>query len=312
MDDNKIADKWEFDNGVAGYTAYWDDESVPTGNATVGDGITNYEEYRGFYELLPDGSAMHVRLNPMKKELFVIDDDFMLSTYTWEQASGIPVYRVSENYVYGNLCGGDFVTNADYRLVNFCRGYMSGSKYAVNIIKINGIADPYTLCGTDSAYYGCSGVGRPRDVNLTILLPDRRRQQLANYKTRLQQAYDADPSAPTYLDGIPNAQMVRYINVLTNPRKFSMFLELNMKLATVHEVGHACGIDHHPSISEGITYCPMRYYTETEIFTEFLEYYTEYLNILDADETEVIIAEGRWRFCNIIDNCKRSINVNDR
>lgn len=318
LDDNKIADKWEFDNGVAGYSADWDEDPNPVGQTTNGDGMTNYEEYRGFYELLPYGSSAHVRLDPMKKEIFVIDDDFLLSTYTWEQASGIPVYRVSEGFVYGNLCGGDMATNSNYRWINFCRGYSHGNKFAVNLIKINGIDDPYNLCGddNDTNYTGCSLIGPPKRVNLTIVLPDRLDSYFRQSRDYLQGMYNSDSTALEYNVSagivLTGDQMLVYLDILNTPRKYNLFLQFMVKQNAVHEVGHACGISHHTPEKSGEGNCPMRYmdYTDEEFLFDAL--YFDILTALYNEDTELIVAEGRWHFCRTRDNCWNKINVNDR
>ena len=45
-------------------------------NAYTGDGLTNFEEYRGIVFDPPNGSTYHTRLNPLRKDLFVRGNDF--------------------------------------------------------------------------------------------------------------------------------------------------------------------------------------------------------------------------------------------
>lgn len=61
-----VADRWKSDRGVANRSDDADDEDRPAGDGTPGDGLTLYQEYRGFYV----GDA-HVTGDPRKKDLFV-------------------------------------------------------------------------------------------------------------------------------------------------------------------------------------------------------------------------------------------------
>jgi hypothetical protein len=64
--DNKIADDWEEFNDVQGWPADDDSESDPKGDEDTGDGLTLYEEYRGFME-----NGKHIWGEPLKKDLFL-------------------------------------------------------------------------------------------------------------------------------------------------------------------------------------------------------------------------------------------------
>ncbi len=67
-DGNHIADAWEDAKGVKGKDPGTDDDEQPLGDRDKGDGLTIWEEYRGF---LADGS--HFRTDPKRKDLFICD-----------------------------------------------------------------------------------------------------------------------------------------------------------------------------------------------------------------------------------------------
>ncbi|MCM2286120.1 MAG: hypothetical protein NDI81_15145 [Desulfobacula sp.] len=67
-DGNTIADAWERENDILGNPLDTDEDAEPQGDGHNGDGLTVWEEYRGFLE---DGK--HNRTNPQQKDLFICD-----------------------------------------------------------------------------------------------------------------------------------------------------------------------------------------------------------------------------------------------
>lgn len=67
-DGNTIADAWEKENHIQGKSLDTDEDAEPQGDGHNGDGLTVWEEYRGFLE---DGK--HIRTNPQQKDLFICD-----------------------------------------------------------------------------------------------------------------------------------------------------------------------------------------------------------------------------------------------
>jgi hypothetical protein len=102
--DNQIADAYEDQQGMHP-DAKQDDETRPWGNGFPGDGLSAYEEYRGFY-----ASGMHIRTDWRRKDLFIYDRDG-IGLGSFPSASGIACHVIKADEYDEN------------RVVNFNRGH---------------------------------------------------------------------------------------------------------------------------------------------------------------------------------------------
>jgi hypothetical protein len=89
--DSKIADAWKKQQAVTEPDDA-DSDNIPAVPAHTGDGLTLYEEYRGFYE-----QGQHVEGNPEKKDLFVLDTTKLVAggLNKFEQESKIIIHRLA-------------------------------------------------------------------------------------------------------------------------------------------------------------------------------------------------------------------------
>jgi hypothetical protein len=123
-DDNLIADRLDEEKGYRGDPGR-DDDAEPKGDGTPGDGLTAFEEYRGFMTMgNPDckdsSEDEHVRTDPAQKDLFIHSDDPLLlqiatglthSSRGEKDSKGIKVHPICERH---------FVSKGkDSRIVNF-------------------------------------------------------------------------------------------------------------------------------------------------------------------------------------------------
>lgn len=91
LNDNNIADKWEKDMGVEGINKLEDKDNLPTGQGSLGDGLTAFEEYRGFISeddviascdpghIQRDGK--HIRTSTFCRDVFIHDADGLFAKY---------------------------------------------------------------------------------------------------------------------------------------------------------------------------------------------------------------------------------------
>ena len=94
---NHIADAWEKKYKLTGTVADADDDASPTGDGSAGDGLSLYEEYRGFMVLI-DGDTKAQRTDPTRKTLFVDDQvGGVAGVELFAAASRLEVYEIEDD-----------------------------------------------------------------------------------------------------------------------------------------------------------------------------------------------------------------------
>lgn len=293
--DNHIADAWEKAKGVFARSlpAEWDGDDKPPEQGGDGDGISLFEDYRGFFF-----GRRHERLDPGYKHLFVYDrDGYVLETLksgpkgiNFPAASGCRVRFVTDRTWTGH---GPF--GGKKRIVNF--NYKTGHKVDQHAIEVQIVTETTPLEPED--WYDISvGWGYP-DPRESISLgtggaayPDA--SSPPPYKSSpansfVIQVYPAHlnaritgavkwntqglPAFARYLD-LPaderaakaeafNRDVQQYLE--SHPDQYRDCWWKMVSRVIVHEMGHGVGIrDLKPSLS-GPMECVMRYLSNDEL-----------------------------------------------
>lgn len=131
-DGNHIADIAPHDNG--GAAANQDGDNNPLGDGTQGDGLTNYEEYRGFI-VMTGGNKGHIRTDINSKDIFIRDRDGLGTGFFNQSGLGIHLLPGAEYYggdspndpQLGNLTTAQARAAGDRtQVINFNSGYAHG------------------------------------------------------------------------------------------------------------------------------------------------------------------------------------------
>lgn len=129
-DGNHIADAWETKKGIPHYDKDWDGESVP-GQDQAGDGLTLYHEYRGAV-VLDGGKKTWRRLDPAKKEMFLVDPQGAFPLAVWERVTQIKAYALDDSLVDASMHS----PNGMSPLVNFNASDSSNHPVYALLVKV--------------------------------------------------------------------------------------------------------------------------------------------------------------------------------
>jgi hypothetical protein len=153
-DGNTIADAWEEANEVLGKPLDTDEDAEPLGDRNNGDGLTTWEEYRGFLE---DGR--YIRTDPKKKDLFICDQIGGRSKRAINRFAALTKLDVHHNLTVDEL---------DYtRIINRNR-----SKDAPHVVDQHGlliedfVRDPEKVRFIGKAY---GGPGTPKSISRIVI-----------------------------------------------------------------------------------------------------------------------------------------------
>jgi hypothetical protein len=166
-DENHIADVWEDAKGVKGKAPTVDEDTEPLGDRNNGDGLTLWEEYRGFLE---DGK--HIRTSPKRKDLFICDEIGGRSKKGINRFAALTKLDVHHNLTVDEL---------DYtRIIN--RNRSADSPHVVDQHGL--LIEKFTY--TDEDYIGLAagrGPGTPKTIDRIVLahnIPDKVTRNIGN------------------------------------------------------------------------------------------------------------------------------------
>jgi hypothetical protein len=155
-EDSHIADAWKEGAGVRAADDA-DDESDPPGDGTNGDGLSLYQEYRGFYE---DGQ--HVGGNPERKDLFVRAFE--------AAASGLALFkRLTRLVVHPRLTAAELPLS---RVINANRREGAGSTDQHGLLVTMGDARAQEAGTTRILGQAVGGPGNPKKISQIRLMSD--------------------------------------------------------------------------------------------------------------------------------------------
>lgn len=309
-DGNHIADCWEKQRvGGQAHEAEWDEDAEPAGQANNGDGIILYREYRGFTILGDDGQRQFVRLDPKRKNLFVIDAGDIFDTRAWGAASGMLAYKLDDLLVRG----GDDRTSS--RIVDHNADEFSGHVYAIRVESVAGLADPEA--GTDNGTLGYTmpwPIAQPRDATHCAVFPDRHRRAIASLRSYLQRAINnpqgKEGKALQAADMPPHLWQDAFDHL--DAARQEQLAEQFVRTTAIHEVGHACALPGHCQIDEngdeveapvGDKTCPMRYSDHAEDL--------RWIILQTIFKPEAALQGTFSRFCKQDHNCWSKLSLRD-
>lgn len=246
-DNNLMADALEDYKGDPGR----DDDDTPAGDGTRGDGLTAFEEYRGF---LVEGFACqdpmsdeHIRTTPRHKHLFVYasagpmepndhsDPDWTEAWDLWNERTDTDLEQYVEDF---------FAWGADLSVIPVCKRHLQDVDTVIAKVQHWTASDEYLPVPPESRVVNFTIGGRELwagPIQFEGQTVHRGPQHgvvigYDNLKPRIAHGL-AIPTEPGTSMGSPKRTAIVLI-----ARDFSRSVEL---LATIHEMGHAVGIPHH-------------------------------------------------------------------
>ena len=240
-DGNHIADSAPHDN--VGAAANQDGDNNPFGDGTQGDGLTNYEEYRGFIVKIGGGKG-HTRTRIDRKDIFIRDIDGLGTGYFSE--SGLEIHFIPGAEYYGgdspNVPPAGVLRTTNPRaagdrtqVINFNSGYAhGGDQHGLRLVTEN-LQAARTVSGFTFATDG-KNPGPPGNINRIAINRDHINARGIAHKLEKTIAHE-----------LGHAVCIRHHGALTKDHNHE-----------VDPIGQGPS-DHQKGITSGDNSCVMRY-----------------------------------------------------
>ncbi|HPB02959.1 MAG TPA: hypothetical protein PLZ67_08395, partial [Bacteroidales bacterium] len=261
QDGNHIADDWEKQLGVVGIDKQVDKDKLPTGQNREGDGLTAFEEYRGFISekdviAACDGdhtkrTGKHVRTSPICRDVFIYDADGLFAKYAaasnpaechWhylskdqvnlppvDQVSAVIKANASDGAGGGDAAAGYVKTwiEKEFRCINKNSPdtLRNNRQYALYLLTSPFAAD----YGGNTIFYGDPANSSPLRYGHLVVLP-----QFDSFRKVQQGAVEGL---------IKNSK--HNLTEKHPPDVIAKLMQTVFEAMVVHEIGHGLGINHH-------------------------------------------------------------------
>jgi hypothetical protein len=261
QDQNCIADAWEKEMGVYGIDRLDDKDKLPSGINREGDGLTAFEEYRGFIcdkDVIAscDGghtkrSGKHVRTSPLCRDIFIYDADGLFAKYGaaanpaechWhylnaeqvklppaDQVSAVIKANETDEAGEGDVTVGYVKTwiDKDFRRINKnTPDTLRNNKQFAMYLLLSPLASSN---GGNTIFYGDATGSSPLQYGHLVVLP-----QFESFRKVQTDAVDG------LIKNSNNNLAEKY-----PPEVVAKLLQTVYEAMVVHEMGHGLGMDHH-------------------------------------------------------------------
>ena len=318
--ENHVADAWEKAIGVYSWNLppEWDKDASPGGQNSDGDGLTFYEEYRGFR-----CKGVYERLTPQTKDFFIYDPDgLVLATFIAQpevpnvlKASGVLPHLIWNREWSGVGSAGSHGREINFNTSGFAHlttqhgtdihiaGFVPCAKDSKTGKSVNTSGAPATTYPD----YSFHGTGGPGDYIFCQIRPWRIESDIwreVRYHTQGLPLFSgiADPNLSAKDRQALNQLLDQATDefIANHPGDYARALQLRLSQIVSHELCHTLNAPDHEPYDGGYKLCIMRYLP--------LEDYAP-----DPSDRFCLARRQPWpsKLCVSGDACRSKIQVSD-